>query len=236
MGFYFLRRIPWQSPVNSTPQQNRLSNLGHSRRNAGVTRSQHCVLFRAVTKRDAKNMQTGSVALELRADKEAGASAKVERSSHGRLIRKLRGALGEPICQALEDTSVVEIMLNPDGRLFVERLGQGMEVLANLEAGAAEIIIGTVAHALQTIRRGTAHDIAARIRYAKQSLAEATAAAIADLTADKCGAGLIAVDGAGNISMPHNTEGMYRGAVTADGVASVGIYTDDFTTVADFAL
>jgi Flp pilus assembly CpaF family ATPase len=41
-------------------------------------------------------------------------------------------------------------MLNLDGRLFVERLGQGMEVLANLEAGAAEIIIGTVAHALQT--------------------------------------------------------------------------------------
>ena len=96
-------------------------------------------------------MQSGSVALELSADQgTSGANAKVERSSHGRLIRKLRDALGEPICRALEDTSVVEIMLNPDGRLFVERLGRGMEVLANLEAGAAEIIIGSVAHALQT--------------------------------------------------------------------------------------
>ena len=70
--------------------------------------------------------------------------------SHNRLIRKLRDALGEAICRALDDTSVVEIMVNPDGRLFVERLGQGMEVLAALDPGAAEIIIGSVAHALQT--------------------------------------------------------------------------------------
>lgn len=71
-------------------------------------------------------MQTGSVALEVLADQEApGAAANIERSSHGQLVRKLRGALGEPICQAVEDTSFVEIMLNPDGRLFVDRLGQG---------------------------------------------------------------------------------------------------------------
>lgn len=71
-------------------------------------------------------------------------------SSRDRLVRKLRGALGNPICEALEDASVVEIMLNPDGRLFVERLGQGIRPLAELDPGAAEIIIGIVAHALQT--------------------------------------------------------------------------------------
>ena len=70
--------------------------------------------------------------------------------SHHRLIRKLRDALGDAICRALDDTSVVEIMVNPDGRLFVERLGQGMEMLAALQPGAAEIIIGSVAHALQS--------------------------------------------------------------------------------------
>lgn len=71
-------------------------------------------------------------------------------ASRHRLIRKLRDALGASVCQALDDTSVVEIMVNPDGRLFVERLGQGMEMPAALEPGAAEIIIGSVAHALQT--------------------------------------------------------------------------------------
>lgn len=70
--------------------------------------------------------------------------------SHHRLVRKLQDALGETICSALEDTSVVEIMLNPDGRLFVERLGQGIDSMGNLQPGAAEIIIGSVAHALQT--------------------------------------------------------------------------------------
>ncbi|SFZ85461.1 beta-aspartyl-peptidase (threonine type) [Devosia enhydra] len=81
------------------------------------------------------------------------------------------------------------------------------------------------------IRRGTSHDIAARIRYRGESLEAATAAAIADLTEDGCGAGLIAIDGAGRIALPHNTEGMYRGSVTADGVVSVGIYADDFAVV-----
>lgn len=70
--------------------------------------------------------------------------------SHSRLISKLRDALGLSVCHALEDGSVVEIMLNPDGQLFVERLGHGIETLGALEPGAAEIIIGSVAHALQT--------------------------------------------------------------------------------------
>jgi P-type conjugative transfer ATPase TrbB len=80
------------------------------------------------------------------------------RTSRDRLVGKLRQALGKAICQALEDTSVVEVMLNPDGALFVERLGQGIEPLAELDAGAAEIIIGGVAHALQT-EAGTARPI-----------------------------------------------------------------------------
>lgn len=70
--------------------------------------------------------------------------------SHPRLVRKLQDALGATICAALEDSSVVEVMLNPDGRLYVERLGEGMANLGSLPAGAAEVIIGSVAHALQT--------------------------------------------------------------------------------------
>lgn len=70
--------------------------------------------------------------------------------SHPRLVRKLQDALGDAICSALEDIFVVEIMLNPNGKLFVERLGQGIDSLGGLEPGAAENIIGSVAHALQT--------------------------------------------------------------------------------------
>lgn len=70
--------------------------------------------------------------------------------SYSRLVRKLQEALGGDICSALKDVSVVEIMLNPDGRLFVERLGYGFESHGELEPCAAQIFIGSAAHALQT--------------------------------------------------------------------------------------
>jgi type IV secretion system protein VirB11 len=69
-------------------------------------------------------------------------------SSNDRLVRKLRDALGELVCAALEDASVVEIMLNPDGKIFIERLGQDPCHLGELSAGMAEMVIGAVAHAL----------------------------------------------------------------------------------------
>ncbi len=51
-------------------------------------------------------------------------------------MRKLQDVLGDAICQALDDPLVVEVMLNPDGRLFVERLGQGNEPIGVLAPGA----------------------------------------------------------------------------------------------------
>jgi type IV secretion system protein VirB11 len=74
----------------------------------------------------------------------------IQLSSHPRLIRKLQEALGDELCSALEDNSVVEIMLNPDGKLFIERLGQGIAPAGGMLQANAEIVIGAVAHALQS--------------------------------------------------------------------------------------
>ena len=38
----------------------------------------------------------------------------------------LRTALGADIAGFLEDPSVVEVMLNPDGRLWIDRLSEGL--------------------------------------------------------------------------------------------------------------
>lgn len=70
--------------------------------------------------------------------------------SHPRLVRKLQDALGDQLCVALDDATVVEIMLNPDGKLFIERLGHGVAPAGLLSPAAAEVIIGSVAHALQS--------------------------------------------------------------------------------------
>ncbi len=70
--------------------------------------------------------------------------------SHPRLVRKLQEALGDLLCVALDDANVVEIMLNPDGKLFIERLGHGVAPAGEMSSAAAEMVIGTVAHALQS--------------------------------------------------------------------------------------
>jgi type IV secretion system protein VirB11 len=46
-------------------------------------------------------------------------------TSLDRRIQMLRTAMGPLIAAALEDPDVVEIMLNPDGSLWVDRLSSG---------------------------------------------------------------------------------------------------------------
>jgi len=68
-----------------------------------------------------------------------------------RLARKLREELGEDICTALDDARVIEILLDGDGSLFVERLGEPMvKIRDGFDAKAAEAIIGTIASSLST--------------------------------------------------------------------------------------
>jgi len=74
----------------------------------------------------------------------------IQLRSHPRLVRKLQDALGDQLFIALDDTTVVEIMLNPDGRLFIERLGHGLAPAGAISTAAAEVVIGSVAHALQS--------------------------------------------------------------------------------------
>ncbi|MBB2161151.1 P-type conjugative transfer ATPase TrbB [Gluconacetobacter sacchari] len=59
----------------------------------------------------------------------------------------LRTALGPAIAGHLDDPSIVEVMLNPDGRLWIDRLAGGMEDTGTRIAPAdAERIVRLVAH------------------------------------------------------------------------------------------
>jgi len=76
----------------------------------------------------------------------AGAlSRQMEATYRG--ARMLRTALGPAIAAWLEDPAVVEVMLNPDGRLWVDRLAEGLiETGARLSAADGERIVRLVAH------------------------------------------------------------------------------------------
>ncbi len=61
--------------------------------------------------------------------------------------RMLRTALGPAIARFLEDPSVIEVMLNPDGRLWLDRLSDGLADTGEvLSAADGERIVRLVAH------------------------------------------------------------------------------------------
>ena len=72
-------------------------------------------------------------------------------TSLDRRIRMLRTAMGPEIAQALEDPDVVEIMLNPDGSLWIDRLSSGRAPMGiSLSAADGERIIRLVAAHVRT--------------------------------------------------------------------------------------
>ena len=61
--------------------------------------------------------------------------------------RMLRTALGPAIARFMEDASVVEVMLNPDGRIWIDRLSEGLaDTGERLSPADGERIVRLVAH------------------------------------------------------------------------------------------
>ncbi|MEQ1725901.1 MAG: P-type conjugative transfer ATPase TrbB [Sphingopyxis sp.] len=71
----------------------------------------------------------------------------IQSQASSRGARMLRTALGPEIAAWLEDASVIEVMLNPDGRLWIDRLGAGIaDTGSEMSAADGERIIRLVAH------------------------------------------------------------------------------------------
>ena len=66
-----------------------------------------------------------------------------------------------------------------------------------------------------------------RDRYKGMSVADAANEVVMKKLVERGGeGGVIAMDRAGNIAMPFNTTGMYRGWIDADGKVTVAIYKE----------
>ena len=68
----------------------------------------------------------------------------------GRVRTKLTREMGVEIAACLADASVAEVMLNPDGVLWVERFGQGMQPMGEMSASQALAFLSSVAASLNT--------------------------------------------------------------------------------------
>ncbi len=68
-------------------------------------------------------------------------------STHHRQEAVQRGALGPAIARFLEDRSVAEVMLNPDGRIWIDRLSEGLaDTGETISPADRERIVRFVAH------------------------------------------------------------------------------------------
>lgn len=57
---------------------------------------------------------------------------KAKAEAHERLIEQMRRVMGDEICAAFEDPKAVEILLNDDGRVLIERHGEGITELTKM--------------------------------------------------------------------------------------------------------
>jgi beta-aspartyl-peptidase (threonine type) len=77
------------------------------------------------------------------------------------------------------------------------------------------------------IRHVVGHEIASRMRYLGEDLATAADhVVLEDLAPYRIGAGLVAIDSAGTVVTPYNTQGMFRGWVTPGGAIHVATHED----------
>lgn len=94
------------------------------------------------------------------------------------------------------------------------RVGDTPMIGAGTFADNATCAVSATGHGEVFIRWNAAGEIAARMRHAGEDLATAADhVVLQDLAPNDGSGGVIAVDGAGNIAMPFNSQGMYRGSV-----------------------
>jgi Flp pilus assembly CpaF family ATPase len=73
------------------------------------------------------------------------APAVVQDEQHQRLEVKLRRELGDQVLRLLDDNLTEDILLNPDGSLWVKRMGHGVSRIGEMPAAQAASALGTIA-------------------------------------------------------------------------------------------
>jgi L-asparaginase / beta-aspartyl-peptidase len=142
-------------------------------------------------------------------------------------LDKKHGTVG---CVALDKFGNLAAATSTGGMTFKKfgRIGDTPVIGAGTYADNNTCAVSATGHGEFFIRNVVAYDIAAIMKYKGFSLAEAANEVIM-VKLKKLGGtgGIIAVDKNGNIAMPFNTNGMFRGYVKAGGEMKAGIFGDE---------
>jgi beta-aspartyl-peptidase (threonine type) len=145
---------------------------------------------------------------------------------------------GEPIDPDRKYGTVGAVAVDRDGNLAaatstggvtnkqVGRVGDAPLIGAGCYANNQTCAVSTTGTGEMFIRTVAAYDVSAQMEYAGRTLAEAADRVVFEkLPAIGGRGGLIAVDASGNVALPFNTEGMYRGYARVGEAPVIAIYT-----------
>ncbi len=108
------------------------------------------------------------------------------------------------------------------------RIGDSPIIGAGTYANNNTCAVSATGHGEYFIRWTVAHDISALMEYKGMSVNEASDLVINHKLVKAGGSGgVICLDKLGNVSMPFNSDGMFRGFATADGRGGIFIYKDE---------
>ncbi|MGH8494876.1 MAG: isoaspartyl peptidase/L-asparaginase family protein [Gammaproteobacteria bacterium] len=108
------------------------------------------------------------------------------------------------------------------------RIGDTPIIGAGTYADNASCAVSGTGHGEYFMRSVVGHDIAALMRYKGLTVEEAADEVVMEKLVQREGeGGVIALDAEGNIAMPFNTPGMYRGYIDTAGRLVVKIYADE---------
>ncbi|MCF0062394.1 isoaspartyl peptidase/L-asparaginase [Dyadobacter chenwenxiniae] len=107
------------------------------------------------------------------------------------------------------------------------RIGDAPIIGAGTYANNATCAVSATGHGEYFIRSVVAFDISALMEYKGMTVKDAANEVVMKKLVERGGeGGIIAVDRNGNIAMPFNSEGMYRGYIKSDGKSEILIYKD----------
>lgn len=108
------------------------------------------------------------------------------------------------------------------------RIGDAPIIGAGTYANNDSCAVSATGHGEYFIRYHVAADICARVQYQNISLEKAADTVINDVLVKAGGSGgIIAIDTKGNITMPFNSEGMYRASMSSNGETYIGIFRNE---------
>lgn len=138
-------------------------------------------------------------------------------------ISEPKGTVGAVACDLNGNLAAATSTGGMTNKIF-GRVGDTPIIGSGTYADNATCAVSCTGHGEYFILGVTAYDVAARMKYEGLGLADAAAKTIRELTQIGGDGGLVAVDAEGNVVLPFNCEGMYRGWVDANGEFKTEIY------------